>query len=56
MKTMLTILMVTVLLVGFGVLIGTASAQFSRSEDAIQYRKAVMIIMVLAGTEIKSPP
>ena len=37
--------MVTVLLVGFGVLIGTASAQFSRPEDAIQYRKAVMIII-----------
>jgi cytochrome c556 len=45
MKTVLRILMITVLLTGFGVLIGTASAQFSRPEDAIQYRKSVMFII-----------
>lgn len=45
MKTVLRILMITVLLAGFGVLIGTASAQFSKPEDAIQYRKSVMFII-----------
>ncbi len=45
MKTVRTILMVTVFLAGFGVLIVTASAQFSRPEDAIQYRKSVMFII-----------
>ena len=45
MKTMQKILLVTVLLAGSGVLIGAASAQFSRPEDAIKYRKSVMVII-----------
>ena len=45
MKTMLKIALVTVLLAGSGVLIGAASAQFSRPEDAIKYRKSVMVII-----------
>ena len=45
MKTMLKILVVTVFLVGFGILMGAASAQFSRPEDAIKYRQSVMFIM-----------
>ena len=43
MKAMLKTLVV---LVGFGVLIGAASAQFSKPEDAIKYRKSVMFIIV----------
>jgi cytochrome c556 len=45
MKAMLKTLIVLVVLVGFGVLIGAASAQFSRPEDAIKYRKSVMFVM-----------
>ena len=45
MKTMLKIFVVMMVLVGFGVLIGAASAQFSRPEDAIKYRKSVMFII-----------
>ena len=37
--------MVAVFLAGFGVLMGAASAQFSKPEDAIKYRKSVMFIM-----------
>ena len=42
---MLKILVVVMILVGFGVLIGKASAQFSRPEDAIKYRKSVMFVI-----------
>jgi cytochrome c556 len=42
---MLKILVVVMILAGFGVLIGKASAQFSRPEDAIKYRKSVMFII-----------
>ena len=45
MKAMLKILVVLMVLAGFGVLIGTASAQFSRPEDAIKYRKSVMFVI-----------
>jgi len=45
MKTMLKILVVLMVLSGFGVLLGTVSAQFSRPEDAIKYRKSVMFII-----------
>ena len=45
MKKMQKILVVTAILAGFGILIGAASAQFSRPEDAIKYRKSVMFII-----------
>ena len=45
MKKMQKILVLTVILAGVGVLIGAASAQFSRPEDAIKYRKSVMVII-----------
>ncbi len=45
MKKMQKILVLTVILAGFAVLIGTATAQFSRPEDAIKYRKSVMVII-----------
>ncbi|UCH22746.1 MAG: cytochrome c [Deltaproteobacteria bacterium] len=45
MKAMLKTFVVLVVLVGFCVLIGAASAQFSRPEDAIKYRKSVMFII-----------
>ena len=38
-------LIVLVLWVGFGTLIGAAYAQFSRPEDAIKYRKSVMVVI-----------
>ncbi len=45
MKKMQKILVVAAILAAFGVLIGAASAQFSRPEDAIKYRKSVMFII-----------
>ena len=45
MKKMHKILVLTVILAGVGVLIGAASAQFSRPEDTIKYRKSVMVII-----------
>ena len=45
MKAKLKILVGLVVLLGFGALISTASAQFSRPEDAIKYRKSVMFII-----------
>ena len=45
MKKMQKILVVAAILAGFGILIGAASAQFSRPEDAIKYRKSVMFII-----------
>ncbi|MBW2408196.1 MAG: cytochrome c [Deltaproteobacteria bacterium] len=45
MKKRQKILVVAVILAGVGVLIGAVSAQFSRPEDAIKYRKSVMVII-----------
>ena len=45
MKAMRKTLVALVVLVGFSVLIGAVSAQFSRPEDAIKYRKSVMFII-----------
>ncbi len=45
MKKMQKILVVAAILAAFGVLIGAASAQFARPEDAIKYRKSVMVII-----------
>lgn len=45
MKAMLETLVVLTVLLGFSVLIGAGSAQFSRPEDAIKYRKSVMFII-----------
>lgn len=45
MKTMPKIFVLLVVLAGFGILIATASAQFSRTEDAIKYRQSVMFII-----------
>ena len=45
MKTMHKIMVGAVALVCFGGLTGSLSAQFSRPEDAIKYRKSVMLII-----------
>ena len=45
MKAMRKTLVALVVLVGFSVLIGAVSAQFSRPEDAIKYRKSVMFLI-----------
>jgi cytochrome c556 len=45
MKKALKIWVVIMVLVGFGAWIGSATGQFSRPEEAIKYRKSVMVII-----------